>query len=174
MKFTARSIVFIAAVLFLIGLPLWAQTATLERIVDGDTIIVQLNHQRERVRLIGIDTPESTVNERARRVSRKYNEDLESMVAQGLRAKAFVVDLIRPGDELRLETDVRSRDDYQRILAYVYLHDGRMLNEILVSEGFAYPLTVPPNVRHAKRFTKLFGEARRSKRGLWGDEHSPK
>ncbi len=63
--------------------------------------------------------------------------------------------------------DVEKRDQYGRILAYVYLQDGRMLNEEIVKSGYANVMTIPPNVKHEDRFRKVYREARENRRGLW-------
>jgi len=68
-----------------------------------------------------------------------------------------------------LELDVQERDKHGRLLAYVYLSDGRMLNEEIVKAGYAYALSVPPNVKYRERFLMAFREALQYKRGLWRD-----
>jgi micrococcal nuclease len=69
---------------------------------------------------------------------------------------------------VRLRFDVERRDRYGRLLAYVYrADDGTFVNAALVRDGYARPLTVPPNVRYADRFVQLAREARRAERGLW-------
>jgi micrococcal nuclease len=125
------------------------EPATVVRITDGDTIRVELpGGEEERVRYIGIDTPEVR------------GED-ECFGERATRANARMV-----GDRVELEYDVERRDRYGRLLAYVHA-DGRMVNAELVRRGFATVLTVPPNVRHAGRFLRLAREARRERRGLW-------
>ena len=72
------------------------------------------------------------------------------------------------GERVRLVFDVERRDRFGRLLAYVYrARDGVFVNAALVRGGFARTLTVPPNVRFARRFTALAAEARRAGRGLW-------
>ncbi len=85
----------------------------------------------------------------------------------GKESTKFVKTLVKPGDQVKLEFDVEKRDRYERLLAYVYLSDGRMLNEIIVKEGYANLLTIPPNVKYQERFLKLYKEAREGNRGLW-------
>ena len=72
------------------------------------------------------------------------------------------------GEEVRLELDVHKIDPYRRLLAYVYLPDGQMFNEVLVEEGYAQVATFPPNVKYQERFLKAQREAREANRGLWG------
>ena len=63
--------------------------------------------------------------------------------------------------------DVELRDKYGRLLAYVYLSDGEMFNALLVKEGYAQIMTIPPNVKHQDLFLKLQREARENNRGFW-------
>ncbi len=83
----------------------------------------------------------------------------------GLEATAFNRRLVE-GRRVRLEYDVERFDRYGRVLAYVYVGDV-MVNAELVKEGFAQPMTIPPNVTYAERFRELAAEARRLGRGLW-------
>jgi micrococcal nuclease len=72
------------------------------------------------------------------------------------------------GRHVRLVRDAEERDRYGRLLAYVYrAGDGLFVNARLVRDGYATPLTIPPNVRFAERFRRLAAEARRAGRGLW-------
>jgi micrococcal nuclease len=69
---------------------------------------------------------------------------------------------------VRLEVGEEERDRYDRLLAYVYrADDGRFVNEILVRDGYARPLAIEPNVRHAAAFAALADEALEAGRGLW-------
>jgi micrococcal nuclease len=121
--------------------------ATVLRVTDGDTIRVRLDGGGvERVRYIGIDTPE-----RGRCFAR-----------QATAANARLL-----GRRIRLEYDADRRDRYGRLLAYVRGRGGRMVNAELVRGGFAKPLTVAPNVRQAARLGRLARGARRAGRGLW-------
>jgi micrococcal nuclease len=67
-----------------------------------------------------------------------------------------------------MQKDVSETDVYNRLLRYVYLIDGRMVNKVLVKEGYAKVSTFPPDVRFADEFVELEREARRDNRGLWG------
>lgn len=121
------------------------------RVVDGDTIVVG---PEERVRLIGIDTPESV----------KPGTPVECFARE---AGAFLEKLLE-GRRVRLELDVEERDRYGRLLAYVYRRsDGLFVNAELVRRGYATVATFPPNVRHVEEFVRLQREARAAGRGLW-------
>jgi micrococcal nuclease len=87
----------------------------------------------------------------------------------GKKATRYVKGLVKPGDLITIELDVQERDRYGRILGYVYLSNGKMLNEEIVKAGYAMIMTIPPNVKYKDRFLKAYQEARESKRGLWED-----
>lgn len=124
------------------------------RVVDGDTIIVDFNGKNERVRLIGVDTPESV------------HPDKSKNSYLGVRASNFTKNKLS-GKQVRLEFDVQERDHYGRLLAYVYL-DNIMFNRTLLRTGYAQVATYPPNVRYTSEFLQLEREARNKNMGLWG------
>lgn len=158
--------------------------ATLERVVDGDTIVLKGG---ERVRLIGIDTPESKVNKKAQRDSKRSGQDVEIIVQMGKRATNYLNRIIdaRGSKSIHIEYDVEKKDRYGRTLAYVYLDwpikyksepddmcfdvekQQIFINCTMVKAGYATPMTIPPNVKYADLFQKLYKEARENKRGLW-------
>ena len=164
---------FFAFLLAILGLalPVHAQqrTATVLWVVDGDTLKINYMGKEENLRLIGIDTPESKPNQKARKDAERTGEDLKTITAQGGKAAAFVKTLVKRGQTVRIEFDVQTRDKYGRLLGYVYLPDGRMLNEEIVKAGYANLMTYPPNVKHQERFLKAYREARENRRGLWGE-----
>jgi micrococcal nuclease len=131
-------------------------TAVVTRVVDGDTIDVRLAGAVERVRLIGIDTPESV----------KPHTPVECFAKE---ASARTAALVPPGTVVRLVRDVEARDKYGRLLAYVYrARDGAFVNLALAREGDAGPLTIAPNVAHAEEVAAAVGQARQARLGLWG------
>jgi micrococcal nuclease len=142
--------------------------ATIVRWTDGDTVAARLGASAARVRLIGIDTPEASASGRAARQAAELNRDVATIVALGRAAKAAAERLAPPGTAVRVELDVQTRDRYGRLLAYLWLHDGRMINEELVRAGYAMVLTVPPNVKYADRLLRAQQDARGNRRGLWG------
>ena len=144
------------------------------KVVDGDT--VDLGHGQSpylgalgRVRLIGIDAPESSMNRRA---------SGPEEVRLGLEAKAFLARLLQ-GKRVWVELDVQERDRYRRVLAYLYLEDARgdwlhrgrrfrQVNLEMVRAGWAEVYTVPPNVRYAELYLQAAREARARGVGMWG------
>ena len=130
-------------------------TGRVERVVDGDTIIVQGPGGRERVRYIGIDTPESVAPDRP----------VECYGPEASEANHRLVD----GQEVRLVPGTESRDRYGRLLAYVYLPGSeRSVNAELVRRGAADTLTIAPNTEHAGELAALREGARDRGAGLWG------
>ncbi len=129
--------------------------ATLDRVIDGDTIDVTVDGTKERVRLIGIDTPET----------KKEDTPIECF---GPEASAFTESLLPEGIPLYLERDIEPRDIYGRLLAYVYLaNDGTFVNLAIISGGYARLLTFPPNVAHVDDFIAAQRVARTANIGLW-------
>ncbi len=135
--------------------------AVVEHIVDGDTIDVVIDGNEERVRLVGIDTPEI---EHAAGGSRPAQE----AECFGKEASAFTASLLAVGTPVRLERDVVARDDYGRLLAYVYrASDGVFVNFEIVRQGYAQPLTIPPNVNFSERMVDAARQAEADEAGLW-------
>jgi micrococcal nuclease len=131
-----------------------ASSGTVTRVVDGDTIHVDVGGRDEDVRYIGVDTPESV----------KPGTPVQCFAK---RASAFNKHLVA-GEKVRLVRDAEERDRYGRLLAYVYRsRDNLFVNARLVRGGYAVPLTIPPNVAHAEQFRTLAAVARRKGRGLW-------
>jgi len=147
-----------------------ADKAVVKKIVDGDTITVISHGKYIKVRLIGIDTPESSENKKALHDSGRSGKDVKTIISQGKQATAFVKSVLRKGDTITLEFDIEKYDKYGRTLAYVYLSDGRMLNEVIISSGYASPLTIAPNIKYKNRFLQSYQTARSKEIGLWAEE----
>lgn len=155
-------------VLLALTFPLQAkETATVLSVVDGDTLKIKYEGREESIRLIGIDAPESKANEKAKRDAQRSGQDLKTIIAMGKEATRYVKTLVKPGDKVEIELDVQTRDRYGRLLGYVYLSNGKMLNEEIAKAGYADPMTIPPNVKYQERFLKAYREARENQRGLW-------
>jgi len=156
-----------------------------KRVIDGNTLLLE---NGERVRLIGIDTPESKPNDKAQRDSERTGQDIETINKMGQEATEIVKQLIKPGQMVQLEFDVQERDKYGRWLAYVWVGPwahpvenseksnpsvvvttSLLLNASIIKSGYATPMTIPPNVKYADMFKKSYEEAREYRRGLWKD-----
>ncbi|MCO5175894.1 MAG: thermonuclease family protein [Thermomicrobiales bacterium] len=133
--------------------------AHVDRVVDGDTIIVELDGRDERLRYIGVDAPESV----------KQDYPVECFGPEASTENKRLVD----GRYVMLVKDVSDRDQYGRLLRYVYVQDDStgewvFVNMRLVEEGYATSVTFPPDVAHLSEFRAAEREARDAGRGLWG------
>lgn len=128
---------------------------TVTRVVDGDTVEVSPTIDGEEdVRLIGVDTPETSGSPGG---AQPYGE----------RASRFT-ERVLEGERVTLRFGEEKRDDYGRVLAYLYTSDGEMFNQTLLERGYAQVATFPPNTRYVERFEKAQREAREAERGIWG------
>ena len=125
-----------------------------ERIVDGDTLEVTMKGKKEKVRLIGVDTPET----------KKPNTPV---MFYGKEASAYTKKRLEK-ETVELEFDVDKKDQYDRLLVYVWIGE-ELFNRTLVQEGYARIATYPPNVKYVDAFKKDQETARNKKKGLWKD-----
>ncbi len=165
---TKITIILTLSILAFLSSPLHAQqTTTVVRVVDGDTLKVRYWGKEESIRLIGIDTPESRANKKAKRDAKRSGQDIKTITSMGKRATEYVENLVKTGDLITIEFDAQQRDRYGRLLGYVYLSNGKMLNKEIVKAGYASVMTIPPNIKYQDRFLKAYKEATDNKRGLW-------
>ena len=129
------------------------KTYKVTRVVDGDTIVIDYNGTEEKVRFIGVDTPESV----------HPNQDKNT--PYGKIASEFTNNQLL-NKEITLEFDAQERDQYGRLLAYVYL-DGKMFNKTLLEKGHAVVATFPPNVKYVNDFTAIQEQAQKAQVGVW-------
>lgn len=126
-----------------------------KRVVDGDTVVIEIDGKETNVRLVGIDTPESV------------NFDKAKNTPEGTVASDFTKELLE-GKEVYLEYDIDQFDDYSRTLAYVYLDDKTtMVQDKLIEAGMATVMTIQPNSKYADRFYDLQTKARENLTGFW-------
>ena len=122
------------------------------KVVDGDTLEVTGG---ERVRLIGVDTPETKDPDRP-------------VGCYGQEASRFTATVVPAGTAVRLVGDAEQRDRFGRLLAYVYRRaDGLFVNAELLRGGYAQLLTIPPNIAHTDEFVTIARQAREGSQGLW-------
>lgn len=139
------------------SIPLPATSHRAQRVIDGDTIVLDTNGSETRVRLIGVDTPESVD-------PRRPVECFGTEAAEKTRA-------LVEGKTVTLELDESQgeRDRYGRVLAYVRLEDGTLLNERLIAEGYGHEYTFAIPYRYQSQFKAAEARARSEKKGLWAD-----
>ena len=134
----------------------WEPNATVERVVDGDTLIAEIGGRSESIRLIGIDTPESVARSRP-------------VECYGTEAALRLQELLPPGTAVTLLRDAEGRDAYDRLLGYVVRSsDGLFINLELIASGYAVTLNFPPNDQFADALALAESEAMTARRGLWG------
>jgi micrococcal nuclease len=135
--------------------------AIVEQVIDGDTIEVRIGKRSERVRLLGVDTPETQHPSRPPE-------------CLGAEATAFTRSLLPTGTPVRLERDLIGRDHFGRVLAHVHrASDGLSVNHALVREGYAAVLIIPPNTVHADTLIDAAVAAHAEGRGVWAHCGAP-
>jgi endonuclease YncB( thermonuclease family) len=145
------------------------ETATVIKVVDGDTFIAEINGKEEKIRLIGCNTPESVGD---------YKDNPQPY---GKEASDYTKGLLKAKSTVYLTSDIGKTDKYGRLLRYVWLSkpniakmDSIMVNAILIKNGMASIMTVAPNVKYSAVFLALEQDAREADRGLWGIESKKK
>lgn len=129
--------------------------ATVIEVIDGDTVDLSIGDHRQRVRLIGVDTPET-------------KHPRKPVQCFGHEATAFTESLLAHGTKVRLERDAEARDTYDRLLVYLYRDsDNMFINLELVRQGFAHVLTIEPNIAYIDQFVGAARDAQLNNRGLW-------
>ena len=146
-----KIIVLFLTFLLVGGIVLAEELRTVIRVVDGDTIIL---NNGERVRLIGVDTPETV-------------HPQKPVEYYGKEASAFTKRMCE-GKKVRLEYDWQKKDRYNRTLAYVYLEDGTFLNAEIIKQGYGHAYTRFP-FKYLEEFRAYEREAREGEVGLWGE-----
>ncbi len=124
-------------------------------VIDGDTVDLTIAGHLQRVRLIGIDTPET----------KHPDKPVECF---GPEATRFTESLLADGTEVRIERDAEARDSYHRLLVYLFrISDNSFVNLQIVQQGFARVLTIEPNTTYMGEFVTAARNARVNNRGLW-------
>lgn len=131
------------------------EEAVVQKVIDGDTLTVLLNGRLEKVRLIGIDTPE-TVDKRQE--VECFGKEASDMM-RSLVLKKIVL--------LENDSTQNDRDRYQRLLRYVFLPDGVFVNKVMIQEGFAFEYTYSSPYRYQQEFINAEKKAKREEKGLW-------
>ena len=130
-------------------------SATVKDVVDGDTIDIAIGGNTERVRLIGINTPET-------------KHPTKGVECFGPEATAYTQQLLPAGTALRVERDIEARDKYGRLLLYVYIAQSNVfVNLDLVLQGYARPMVFEPNTAHKADFAQAATQAELRNVGLW-------
>jgi micrococcal nuclease len=142
------------------------ETFLVKRVIDGDTFELE---SKERVRMLGIDTPEKYESSKLERDGERSGQDKKTLQKLGEMASQYTKKLIE-GKRVQLvpEPNYEDKDVYGRLLRYVYLEDGTFINKKIVEDGYAYAFR-KYKISLLDEFIKAENEARVNKRGLWGE-----
>lgn len=128
---------------------------TIHKVVDGDTVDIDINGNTERVRLIGVNTPET-------------KHPTKPIECFGPEASAYLTQLLPKGTHVRIERDIEARDRYGRMLLYLYREsDNLFINLDLVLRGYGTPMSIDPNTFHRNDFVHAAALAETTNVGLW-------
>jgi micrococcal nuclease len=144
------------------------RTLTVSRVIDGDTILLS-NDQK--VRLIGVDTPEVHESQKLEKDSIRTKRDKATIQALGNKSAEFTSNLVL-NKTVRLEYGQQRKDKYGRTLGYLYLPDGRFVNLEIIRQGYAHAYTRFP-FKYQDQFIQAERESRENQRGLWRDGSIP-
>ena len=132
-----------------------ADLVEIAHVIDGDTVDIDINGRTERVRLIGVDTPET-------------KHPTKPIECFGPEASAYLTQLLPKGTAVRIERDVEARDRYGRMLLYLYLGSNNLfINLDLVARGYGTPMSIEPNTFHRNDFVRAAAQAEAANVGLW-------
>lgn len=136
-------------------IPQHSYATSVKSVIDGDTITAMVDGKRTSIRLIGIDTPESSSSTRPEECG-------------GEEAAEFLRNILPQGTPILLTRDQELLDPYDRLLAYVFRkNDGLFVNLAIAKYGMAEELSFPPNTRHASHIRKAVTTARTTGTGIW-------
>ncbi|MCY8152001.1 thermonuclease family protein [Bacillus paralicheniformis] len=123
------------------------------RVIDGDTFVANVDGQKEKVRLILVDTPETV---HPTKPEEPYGKEASNFAKKTLSKQT-----------VQLEMDVEKRDKYGRLLAYVYLKDGSSFNKVLLEKGYARLAVFPPNIKYEDEYKQAEEAAKEKALGIW-------
>ncbi len=135
--------------------PMIKEPARIMRVITGDTLTILYQGKWEEIKLLGIDMPETAMNDRVYENALKNSTTPAIVINRGLAGREFVKKYLQYGSQIWIEFDVQKRDRFSRLLGYVYLSDGRMLNEIILRAGLSEAQLIPPNLKYQQHFQEI-------------------
>lgn len=144
------------------------QQATLIKVEDGDTLLVNLDGAEARIQLLGMDAPEDTRNPKFMVDLERTGLDAERLLTLGKSATAHLQSLVKPGERVTMSGNPNARDRYDRIPAEVFTASGLSLNVAMVADGYArilYTDGAPEKLR--ERLEAVWELANSKRPGLW-------
>jgi micrococcal nuclease len=151
----------------------YKEPARIMRIINGDTLTILYQGKWEEIKLLGLDMPETTLNDRVYEKALKSSTTPAEIINRGLTGREFVKKYLQYGSQIWIEFDLQKRDHFSRLLGYVYLTDGRMLNEIILRAGLTEPLFIAPNLKYKLRFHEIAILAQKDKNKTKTDKSDP-
>lgn len=146
----------------LIGPAYDASTATIVRVIDGDSLEVYLKGERRTVRLLGIDAPETAPGPKAIKDANHDKKAMQKLIARGRESAAYLRRRLPIGTVVRLEYDRVKEDLYDRLLVYVFMSDGSLLNAHLLNKGYAdLNLSYSYDLRYARELKEAYKNHKR-------------
>jgi micrococcal nuclease len=128
---------------------------TIITVIDGDTVDIEIDGRTERVRLIGVNTPET-------------KHPTKPIECFGPEASAYMTQQLPKGTDVRIVRDTEARDRYGRMLLYLYRNsDNLFINLDLISRGYGTPMSIEPNTFHRNDFVHAAALAEATNVGLW-------
>jgi micrococcal nuclease len=143
------------------------EPARVVRIISGDTLTILYQGKWQELRLIGIDAPEPALNNAVYEDALRRAKTTGQVMADAREAIHFLRRYVRYGSQIFLEFDVQRLDRFGRLLAYAYLTNGKMINELVLNEGYASWLPIPPNLKYQERLGRAYRLALSQKKGIW-------
>lgn len=147
----------------------WAEAGTVQWVTDGDSIRALIDGRSFRIRLICVDAPETKVNEKALKDSKRLKQSISQIVDAGLQSKKYLQSLLKSGSKIKIVPGEERFDTHGRLLGYVYTADGTFINKKMIETGYAGVLCYAPNDSKAQEFIETMHSAKSSQRGLWAD-----
>lgn len=136
-------------------------------VYDGDSFQADIGALTQNIRLIGIECAEGTPSPKARREAKRLGITMKEYLTHGDRASAFTRSLLPKGSKFRIEYDKEKRDKYGRLLAYVFLPDGRLLNEEILKAGHGDLFRSTENIKYKARLETALDHAKKNRLGMW-------
>jgi len=153
-------------------------SAIVLRVMDGETLKIEYRNQKELIKLIGIDTPKSKLHRNEEKDALQSRQDFLPMTSMGIEATRYLKSLVKNRETVVVEFDVEKRNREGVLQGYVFLSDGRMVNEEILKAGYAYLATSAPNLKYRQRLLQGRTEAWKNGRGIWkkrkGTARSPR
>lgn len=144
-----------------------AESATVQQVVDGGSLKVIINGKEERLQLIGIELPEGRTFDKSSRELTPAERESEKRATMKQEAAKYLKSLVQKGDPIGVEFDAEQKDKRGNLLGYIYLSDGRLLNEEIIRVGYVNNVNTPPNIKYQNRFLSASKQARDGKKGLF-------